>query len=160
MKNYEIAKFKIPEENVEIDVLIQNKTAWLTRKDMALLFDVNYRTIITDVVFDIMIKKTVSEVTGNIIYSLFRQSDIILLLGDLYYIVIIFNNPIIYSICFKRIVCNIVIVCCGWAYVRIYDRFILPPCRVIQIHYLMTIDKLDCIRKIENVILNDTNVPV
>ena len=46
MKNYEIVKFKIPEENVEIDVLIQNKTAWLTRKDMALLFDVNYRTII------------------------------------------------------------------------------------------------------------------
>lgn len=45
MKNYKIIKFKIPEENVECDVLIHENKAWLTRKDIALLFGVNSRTI-------------------------------------------------------------------------------------------------------------------
>ena len=45
MKNYEIIKFKIPDDNAEIDVLIHENKAWLTRKDIALLFGVNSRTI-------------------------------------------------------------------------------------------------------------------
>ena len=45
MKNYEITKFSIPDEGIEIDVLMHEKKAWLTRKDIALLFGINSRTI-------------------------------------------------------------------------------------------------------------------
>ena len=45
MKNYEIIKFKVPDENIDIDVLIHNRKAWLTIKDMSILFNVNSRTI-------------------------------------------------------------------------------------------------------------------